>query len=209
MKKLVFLFTLLYLAGLGASAQEKRPFQRIESNAQIGGGLFLETGEDCRIRYQNPGIVLRLSYGLDIRFHENWSLMPGVGIRTQMGGVLNLKKVERQKDLVDNMALADFFVTARYHLDSNRQRIIFGLGPAFSYMILPVHYRDSNFTSEKFRRFDMGIQPSVTFLHGEHFQWGLEASIGLKDLLIRYMDINTPFSSTYLNYLAVTCGWHF
>lgn len=209
MKRFVFLLALLYLAGLGVSAQEKRPFQRIESNVQIGSGLFLETGKDYRTRFQNPGIVLRLSYGLDIRFLEKWSLMPGIGIRTQMGGVLKVKKVERQKDLVDNMALADFFVTARYHLESGRQRIIFGLGPAFSYMVLLDHYHDSNFTSEKYRRFDIGIQPSVTFLHGEHFQWGMEASIGLKDLRIVYMDVNTPFSSTYLNYLAVTCGWHF
>ena len=209
MKRFVILFTLLYLAGLGVSAQEKRPFQRIESNAQIGGGLFLETGKDYRIDYQNPGIALRLSYGLDFRFHEKWSLMPGVGLRTQMGGVLKLKKDERQKDMADNMALADFFVTARYHLETERQRIVFGLGLAFSYMILPAHYHYSNFTSEKFRRVDIGIQPSVAFLHGEHFQWGLEANIGLKDLRIAYMNLDTPFNSTYLNYLAVTCGWHF
>lgn len=209
MKRFFILFVILTLAGLGVSAQEKRSFQRIESNAQIGGGLFLETGEDYRIRFQNPGIALRLSYGLDIRFHEKWSVMPGIGIRAQMGGVLKFKKEERHKDLVDNMALADFFVAARYHLESSRRRIVFGLGPAFSYILSPVRYRDSNFTREKFRRFDIGIQPSVTFLHGEHFQWGLEASIGLKDLRLRYMDVNTPFSSTYLNYLAVTCGWHF
>ena len=204
MKRFVFLIALLYLAGLGVSAQEKRPFQRIESNAQIGGGLFLETGKDHRISSQNPGIVLRLSYGLDIRFHEKWSLMPGVGIRTQMGEVLKSKK-----DDVDNMTLADSFIAVRYHLETGRQRIVFGLGPAFSYMILPARYHDSNFTEEKFRRFDIGLQPSVTFLHGEHFQWGLEANIGLKDLRIVYMDVNMPFSSTYLNYLAVTCGWHF
>ena len=100
MKRFVFLLALLYLAGLGVSAQEKRPFQRIESNVQIGSGLFLETGKDYRTRFQNPGIVLRLSYGLDIRFLEKWSLMPGIGIRTQMGGVLKVKKVERQKDLM-------------------------------------------------------------------------------------------------------------
>ena len=46
-------------------------------------------------------------------------------------------------------------------------------------------------------------------MKGEHFQWGLEANIGLKDLRIAYMNLDTPFNSTYLNYLAVTCGWHF
>ena len=46
MKRFVFLLALLYLADLGVSAQEKRPFQRIESNVQIGSGLFLETGKD-------------------------------------------------------------------------------------------------------------------------------------------------------------------
>lgn len=203
MKKHAFLFIAFLLVGVGVSAQESRPFKRVENQIQAGAGLFLETGKDYRIKSQNPGIVLRLSYGLDIRLSDHWSVMPGAGIRAQMGGIFGDSWDK------DNMTLADCFVTARYHLESAGHRIVFGLGPAFSYMLSPVRYHESNFTGEKYRRSDIGIQPSVTFLRGEHFQWGLEANIGLKDLRIVYMDLNTPFSPTYLNYLALTCGWRF
>lgn len=208
MKKYAFLFIAFLLVGVGVSAQESRPFKRVENQVQAGGGLFLETGKDYRIKSQNPGIVLRLSYGLDIRLGEHWSVMPGAGIRTQAGGILKSDKDRGFTDK-DNMTLADCFVTARYHLELAGHRIVFGLGPAFSYMLSPARYHDANFTGEKYRRSDIGIQPSVTFLCGEHFQWGLEANIGLKDLRIVYMDLNTPFSPTYLNYLALTCGWRF
>ena len=51
----------------------------------FGGGLFMESGS--RSYGNNPGAVLRLSYGLDVRFDEQWSVMPGAGLRLQLGDI--------------------------------------------------------------------------------------------------------------------------
>ena len=205
MKKIFILFISVLFAGIGASAQQSAPFKRIESNVILGGGLFLETGTDYRIESQNPGLALRLSYGLDIRFNERWSVMPGIGVRSLFGGIMH------GQDGVDNdkLYMGDVFLAGRYRLGLGRRRAVLGLGPAFSYILSPVYYGFSNVSIEKYRRFDVGIQPSVTFFSGDNFLWGLEANVGLRDLRLRYPFINTPFSPTYLHYLAVTCGWRF
>ena len=196
------------LLSIVAYSQDNQSRRKLENNFQIGGGLFLETGDDHRIEAlsQNPGAVFRISYGLDLRFNGKWSVMPGVGFRTQAAGIRNWGKYGAGND---SMSLADVFIKARYHLDSGKTRVAFGLGPAFSYIVSPVYYDHSNHDLEKFHRSDIGIQPSVTFLHGKHFQWGLEANIGLSDIRLRHFEVNTPFGSTYQHYLALTCGWHF
>ena len=204
--KNAILFISFLLISLGASAQENISSKPFESVVQLGGGLFLETGTDHRIEEQNPGAMLRLSYGLDIRLSKKLSVMPGVGIRAQHGDIMHWRDYGGD---CDALVFADVFLSGRYHLDAGRQGVIIGLGPAFSYMVSPVYYDVSNAKLEKFSRYDIGIQPSVTFLTSTHFQWGLEANIGLLDLRKRYPFINTPFGSTYLHYLAVTCGWHF
>ena len=203
----IFITVAASMLSILAFSQESQSWKRFENNLQLGGGLFLETGNDHRIKAgkQNPGTVLRLSYGLDIRFNEKWSVMPGAGFRTQAGGLRNRREYGAYNDC---MSLTDLFLTARYHLDSGKSRIVFGLGPAISYIVSPAYY-DYDHDLEKFRRLDVGIQPSVTFLHGEHFQWGVEANIGLSDIRLRYLELNMPFDSTYQHYLALTCGWHF
>ena len=69
------------LVSVSAFAQQNATWKRLESNFQLGGGLFLESG--YLAREENPGAVLRLSYGLDIRLDDQWSVMPGVGLRAQ------------------------------------------------------------------------------------------------------------------------------
>lgn len=206
--KRILIMVAAMLLPVMAYSQGDQSWRKLESVFQIGGGLFLETGEDHRIEAeaQNPGAVLRVSYGLDMRFNEKWSVMPGGGFRIQAGG---LRRWQQYGGDRDGMLLADVFVAARYHLDSGRSRVVFGLGPAFSYIVSPVYYDYPSYDIEKFRRFDIGIQPSVEFLLGNHFQWGMEANIGLSDIRLRHMELNTPFESTYQHYLALTCGWHF
>lgn len=204
--KNTILFISLLIISAGASAQGNLSSKSIESVVQLGGGLFLETGNDHRIKEQNPGAVLRLSYGLDIRLNKKLSVMPGAGIRVENGGIKHWRDYGGDPD---GLVYADVFLSGRYHLDAGRQGVIIGLGPAFSYLVLPAYYDLYNDKLEKFSRYDIGIQPSVTFLTRTHFQWGLEANIGLLDLRERYPLINMPFGSTFLHYLAVTCGWHF
>ena len=76
MKRLL-LVALTMMAGIAVRAQQ--------GNIMIGAGLFGETGDQARNLF--PGAVLRLSYGLDVQVGEKWSVMPGAGIRTQLGNV--------------------------------------------------------------------------------------------------------------------------
>ena len=137
--------------------------------------------------------------------------MPGAGIRAQLGDIRHFMSKGGDPD---GMAMADVFVVGRYHLASDGTRIVVGLGPALSYMVSPdTYYIDADPTDplnnkEKFKRFDLGLQPSVTFLHGKHFQWGFEGSIGLLNAMRQYAEYNRQ-GSIHLHYLAVTCGWHF
>lgn len=205
----VLVACLSLLLGMGASAQENTSWKRLEHNIQLGGGLFLESG--LYANEQNPGIVLRVSYGLDIRFNEHWSVMPGASLRAQLGDVRHFMGKGNDPD---GMALADVFMTARYHFDIDGFQIVVGLGPALSYMVSPdTYYIDAAPTDplnnkEKFNRFDVGIQPSVCFLHGKHFQWGFEANIGLLNAMRQYPE-NNRTGSIHLHYVAITCGWHF
>lgn len=202
----VFLFLLFVQPTIG---QEMPDRKRPESNLMVGGGLFLESGAQ---RDGNPGITLRVSYGLDCPILGNWSLMPGVGVRAQAGDVRHWGWVGGD---IDSMSQADFFLTLRYHLENeDGSRTILGLGPALSYMIFKdTYYIDADPSDplnrkEKFKRYDLGLQPSLTFLRGKHFQWGLEANIGLLNALRPYPEYHRT-GSIHLHYLILTFGWHF
>ena len=208
MIKRIILVMAATLLGLTVAAQEN--WKRLESNFQLGGGLFMESG--YLADEQNPGLVLRLSYGLDIRFNESWSMMPGAGLRAQLGDIRHFMWLGNDPD---GMSLADVFVIARYHgLEADGSRFVIGLGPALSYMVSPdTYYIDADpgdplGGKEKFNRYDLGLQPSVTFLRGKHFQWGVEASIGLLNAMRQYPEYNRT-GSIHLHYFALTCGWHF
>ena len=209
MKKSIITLALLALTAGLVSAQENQSWKRLENNVLLGGGPFLESGSQSY--GNNPGAVLRVSYGLDIRLNEKWSLMPGAGLRTQLSDIRHFGWVGGDPD---GMAMADVFVLGRYHFESDGSRIVLGLGPALSYMVSPDTYyvdadpNDPLNDKEKFNRFDVGIQPSVMFLQGKRFQWGFEGSIGLLNAMKQYPEYNRQ-GSIHLHYLAVTCGWHF
>lgn len=208
MKRFLYVLTTI-LVSVTASAQQNTAWKRLESNFQLGGGLFLESG--YLAREENPGAVIRLSYGLDIRVNDQWSVMPGAGLRVQLSQIDHFMAVGNDPD---GMSLADIFVTARYHFDSDGTRMVVGLGPALSFMTsADTYYVDADPSDpldgkEKFKRYDIGLQPSITFLRGKHFQWGFEGSIGLLNAMRQYPEYNRT-GSVHLHYLAVTCGWHF
>ena len=208
MKRFLYVLTTI-LVSVTASAQQNTAWKRLESNFQLGGGLFLDSG--YLAREENPGAVIRLSYGLDIRVNDQWSVMPGAGLRAQLSQIDHFMAVGNDPD---GMSLADIFVTARYHFDSDGTRMVVGLGPALSFMTsADTYYVDADPSDplngkEKFKRYDIGLQPSITFLRGKHFQWGFEGSIGLLNAMRQYPEYNRT-GSVHLHYLAVTCGWHF
>ena len=209
MKKIIIAIAFLALAAGLASAQDGRPFKRLENNFMLGGGLFMESGSWSG--GNNPGLVLRVSYGLDVRLDDRWSVMPGAGLRDQLGDIRHFMWDGGDPD---GMSMADFFVIGRYHFESEGDRIVVGLGPSVSYMVSKdTYYVDADPMDplngkEKFNRFDLAVQPSVMFLHGKHFQWGLEGSVGLLNAMRQYPEYRRT-GSIRLHYLALTCGWHF
>lgn len=209
MKRSIVTIALLAISICLVSAQENPSWKRLENNIMLGGGLFLESG--YLAREENPGAVLRLFYGLDIRLDDQWSVMPGVGLRAQLSQINHFMAVGNDPD---GMSLADVFVTARYHFESDGSKMVFGLGPVLSFITSPdTYYVDADPNDplngkEKFNRYDIGIQPSITFLRGKHFQWGFEGHIGLLNTMRQYPECNRT-GSVHLHNLSVTCGWHF
>lgn len=208
MKKL--LSTMIFLLSvLSLAAQENK---RFENNILLGTGVSLESGE--RAVDHNPGLVFRLSYGLDIRLNERWSVMPGAGLRGQGGPVRHIGRSYDGGD-DDSMSLADLFVFGWFHvLESEGSPAAIGIAPVISYTIDPDKYyfdadpSDPLCGKEKFNRIDVGIRPCIRYFTGRHFQWGLEGHIGLMNALCQYPEYNRT-GTTRLHYVAVFCGWLF
>ncbi|MBR1538183.1 MAG: hypothetical protein IJ636_01605, partial [Bacteroidales bacterium] len=168
----------------------------------------------------------RISYGLDIRTGERWSLMPGAGVRVQTASLLGMFAIGGD---IDVMAAADAFCVLRYHIPVGEDQIIIGLGPDVSFLSRDNYYIDADPMDPrnglpKFYRFDYGLQPSITFRTGKHWQWGLEANFGLRNMRIPYeleyqhheagtciVDVHTAKVSgtTHLHTVSLTCGFFF
>lgn len=208
MKKLITI-TISLMACISLWSQETSSPKRLENNIMIGAGLFGETGNQASDVF--PGAVLRLSYGLDLKVSEQWSVMPGAGIRAQLGEVNHIGWVGGDPD---GMAMADIFCQARYHFITEGTKMVVGLGPQFSYMTTPDTYYidhdpcDPRNNKEKFKRWDIGLQPSIVIQSGKHFQWGFEASVGLRNMLRQYPEYNI-FGQVRLHNLMVFLGWRF
>ena len=114
----------------------------------------------------------------------------------------------------EGMSMADFFCQARYHFKSNAGEMVIALGPQFSYMVLPDRYyidadpNDPRSNKEKFLKRDIGLQPSVVIQKGKHFQCGIEASVGLRNMLRQYPEYNVR-GKVFLHNLMFTFGWRF
>jgi len=205
-KSLLFLFAIAW--SFIAFAQEPASYKRLESNIQLAGGMFTESGNSAHDVF--PGAVLRISYGLDVRLNENWSLMPGIGTRAQAAEINHIGWVGGDPD---SMEMIDFFCQGRYHFEADGTRMVAGFGPQLSYMNgMDWYYVDADPNDpidgkDKFTRWSVSLLPSISFLQGKHFQWGFEASFGLSNSMKQYPEYNRT-GTILLHYFAVTCGWH-
>lgn len=217
MKKVTLTLVVLFVVALGGlQAQNDK---RVESNLQLSLGNFIET-TDYPFEFRQPyvkGLLyslfttmsLRLSYGLDIRMDEQLSLMPGAGLRAQTTSILPAIGGD-----IDMLASADAFCTLRYHLDAGKIKILLGLGPDVSFLFYQKPYYidadpdDPLNGQKKFHNVDYSILPSLTFRAGEHWQWGLEGSIGLRNMRIQYPDWDVNYVNRF-NSVSLTCGFHF
>ena len=241
MKRILFAACIFLLSLTSIQAQEHK---KVESNLMFNSGTFFETGSyygninwselfssERTFRPSSlllPGHVFRISYGLDVIMNEHWSLMPGAGVRVQTASLLGMFAIGGD---IDVMAAADAFCALRYHLPTRSgNQIIFGLGPDVSRILWQSGYyidadpRDPRNGLQKFYNYDYGIQPSITLRMGKHWQFGLEANIGLRNMRIPYeleyqhhvpgsclVDVHTAKVSgtTHLHTVALTCGFHF
>ena len=155
--------------------------------------------------------------------NDRWSLMPGAGLRLQTVSLLGLFAIGAD---IDVMAAADAFCVLRCHIPVGEDQIIIGLGPDVSFFSKDGYYIDADPTDprngkQKFHRFDYGIQPSITFRTGKHWQWGLEANFGLRNMRIPYEFSYTPYwpdaeqthikveGTTHFHTVSLTCGFFF
>ena len=116
---LVLLSVVLFSAGNLYAQKDKQ----VESNLMFNSGTFFETGSYYgNINWSElfssqrtfrptylllPGHVFRISYGLDVKMNEHWSLMPGVGARVQTASLLGMFAIGGD---VDVMAVAEGFL---------------------------------------------------------------------------------------------------
>ena len=189
-------------------AQEQRVGKRVESNLMFGGGLFLETGS-LGI-HESPGAALQLSYGLDVRLNEHWSVMPGAGVRAQR---LEINHIGWIGGDPDGMGVIDFSCLARYHFHAEGTDMVVGLGPLLSLFSQDTYYIDADpwdplNSKAKWNRWWIGLKPSLVFQTGKHWQWGLEANIGLRNQMRQYPEYHKT-GGKYCHNLMVTCGWRF
>lgn len=212
-----FLLVLVALqAGVAASAKTGLTRKPLENNVQLGVGVYIESGEASMI-HRNPGQVWKLSYGLDIRLSDHWSVMPGVGWRVQ-GGTLPFVQLATGSSAA-SMSAADVFCQGRYLINSGKVNVVIGLGPQLSFMTTTDKYyfedpniRESRSYSgcDRLNRWDVGIMPSIGFLIGNHLSLGLEGSIGLTNMLVQYPDTEHPVTGNiHLSNVMFFAAWRF
>ena len=203
----VLVFSLAGLLSIGAAAQQRK----VESIFQAGLGSFIET-TDGRIDIdQEPGIALKLSYGLDIPVAGAWSALPGIGLRAQ---VADIRHIAWKGGDPDGLAYADAFLLARYHITpSSGSSIALHIGPDISYELSKEDYyidwdpKDPMSGKRKYKPWDFGLLTGLTFEKGPHWQFGAEACLGLRNLLIQYP--GQPVVNRHLHTLMFTCGYRF
>ena len=202
MKRIVISIIAVLAIAVVARAQEKG--KRIENIFQVGGGLFLESGNyDSG---NNPGLALRLSYGMDFKIDESWSIMPGIGTTAMIGDIRHIGWVGGD---VDFYSCVDTFCDVRFHTESEGSRIVLGLGPSFYFSDQQdTYYIDADPSDPrnqdlKFRKFGFGLRPSIFFEHGKHFKWGIEGNIGLRNMRIPHPEHNITQATRFNNILLV------
>ena len=209
MVKKVLVFSLAGLLSFGAAAQQ-RP---VESLFQIGLGVFVETVDGAiDMVDQEPGMVLKLSYGLDIPVADAWSVLPGVGLRDQAA---DIRHIGWDGGDPDGLVYADAFVLARWHFTPiDGTPTVFSIGPDLSYELTKEKYYidadpwDDLSGKRKYKPWDIGLLASITFERGAHWQFGAEACLGLRNLLIQYPDLYRT-GNRHFHTVMFTCGYRF
>ena len=197
---------ILLSVNLSAEARGVPGGKRLESNFQIAAGVYSQSGSRADIFTR--GLAVNLSYGLDIRLDERWSLMPGIGARLLSQGILEPRAVGADHD---DFNYYDLFLCARYRYETEGTRFIVSLGPEVSREI----FRDTYFLDAdpsdprnnvvKVKPYDFGLRPAWAVEVGRHWRFGVEGHIGLRNVLTQRNDLNLTGSLHLHDITAAVC----
>lgn len=208
--RILLLTAVILLSGsLIAEARGIPGGKRLESNFQIAAGAYFQSGSRGDIFTR--GLAVNLSYGLDIRLDERWSLMPGIGARLLSQGALEPRAVGADHD---DFKYYDLFLCARYRFETEGTRFIVSLGPELS----KENFRDTYFLDAfpsdprnnvvKVKPYDFGLRPAWAMEVGRHWRFGVEGHIGLRNVLNQRSDLNLT-GSLHLHDITGTVCFYF
>ena len=208
--RILFLTAVILLSGsLIAEARGISDGKRLESNFQMAAGGYSQSGSRADIF--TWGLAVNLSYGLDIRLDERWSLMPGIGARLLSQGILEPRAVGADHD---DFNYYDLFLCARYRYEMEGTRFIVSLGPELS----KEKFRDTYFLDAdpsdprnnvvKVKPYDFGLRPAWAVEVGRHWRFGVEGHIGLRNVLTQRSDLNLT-GSLHLHDITGTVCFYF
>ncbi|MCQ2147412.1 MAG: PorT family protein [Bacteroidales bacterium] len=179
-----------------ASAQTKR----LDNNIQLGIGVSGSNSGDA-------GLATKLSYGLDIAITPSWSIMPSIGHQILNEYIFYFGMVGGDYDIFE---MATFSVAPRFH----KNGVNIGVGPYFSWILGDETYyidadpNDPLNNKSEIGSFDYGIQPSISFDVRKHWRFGVEAEIGLPNVMIQYPEYQMTGTRRLKAIMATAC-FHF
>ena len=169
----------------GVSAQPVR----LEHNIQLGLGIYTY-GPGVSSQFRLGHLAGRLSYGLDIYCSDRWSVMPEAGGKFYWEGAFAIGAVGAD---FNSFSYLDFTVSARYHFENG---MILGLGPMLSYTWTPDRYYIDADPSDPLNRkakntpLNLSLRPTLTFATAGRWRFGVEADIGLLNVMVQYPEYN-------------------
>ncbi len=191
--------------GFSANAQNEK---KITPVLEIGAGLSLEAksgyGEYVK------GLATELSFGLDIRLDDKWSVMPQIGHNLMIGDAWYLIRGYIGADY-DVYSFYNAAVLGRYWFGN---RLAIGFGPAvyitggkYTYYI-DADPSDPRSGLVKIKPWDFGLRAAFTKDYGKHWRIGALANVGLRDMLYQYPDVGIT-GHTHLFSLYFIAGFRF
>lgn len=197
-KNLIMALMMAMLPAVCAFAQERK----WEHNVYVAGGLLI----DREWGKNETGVSMKLGYGLNYNFTEQWSIMSGLAIRRDAEHFFSSELYGEDSD---DFLFLDIPVLMQFHAS----RWTFGLGPVLSFCIVNDSYHkdrvDSPYTelngNDKIKNFYFSLQPCVRYHISGHFWLGVEGNIGLMNVNKTY-DLPIPFSDKYLHNVMAVVG---
>jgi len=190
------IFAALFFANVSTSAQTKR----LDNNIQLGVGISGSNSGDT-------GLASKLSYGLDIYFNDSWSIMPSIGYMTYDEQIFYFGMDGGDFDMFETIS---FSLTPKFHKD----RFNIGVGPYYSRIINNETYyidwdpNDPLGGKSEVGKFDYGILPSISYDVRKHWRFGVEAMIGIPNIMIQYPEYDVSGTRRLKAIMATAC-FHF